>query len=220
VVFNEVKMTYKDSVEKSELLLDPSYLVYEDDDLFQSVRDDDDDDQSVKVDQSVRERENSDPENSETSDQEDLTKSTPSAESPTEVQPVGKNLTPPPADLSRPVGVDQAAPLHAAEDTLVAPADQDDDDELSVLMSDPEPTEQEAPDEMTNQQDPDNRLISEENNPLILNYSRSKIRHDYKQLHHKNFVKSAKIGPIEAVGHGLVILKMFEQAINGPQTKE
>jgi hypothetical protein len=58
------------------------------------------------------------------------------------------------------------------------------------------------------------------NNSLILNYSRSKIRHDYKQLHHKNFVKSAKIGSIEAFEHDLVILKTFEQIINDPQTKK
>jgi DNA-binding transcriptional MocR family regulator len=38
----------------------------------------------------------------------------------------------------------------------------------------------------------DNRLISEEHNSLILNYSRSKIRHNYKQLHRRDFVKSTK----------------------------
>jgi type IV secretory pathway VirB10-like protein len=213
VVFNEAKMTYKNPVEKSELLLDLSYLGYENDDPFQPVKNDDEDDQSVKIDQSMRERENSDSENSENSDhqEENLTETAPPADSPTEVQPVGGNLTPPPADSSQPVRVDQTAPLHAAED----------DDELSILVSDPEPAEQEEPNEMTNQQGADNRLISEENNPLILNYPRSKIRHDYKQLHHRGFVKAAKkIEPIESPEHGLVTPKTFEQAINGPQAKE
>jgi hypothetical protein len=41
VIFNEAKMTYKNLVEKSELLLDLLYLKYENDDSFQSVRDDD-----------------------------------------------------------------------------------------------------------------------------------------------------------------------------------
>jgi hypothetical protein len=73
VIFNEAKMTYKNSVEKSELLLDSFYLRYENDDPFRSVRDDDDDDdQSVRIDQSVKERENSDSENSENSDQEEI----------------------------------------------------------------------------------------------------------------------------------------------------
>ncbi len=145
------------------------------------------------------------------------------------MQPVGGNLTPSPADSSQPVKVDQAAPLHAAEDTLVAPADQDDDDELSVLVSDSKSDEvinhqlddQAQSKEMINQQGADNRLISEENNSLILNYSRSKIRHDYKQLHHRGFVKAAKkIESIESSEHGLVTSKTFEQAINESQTKE
>ncbi len=124
---------------------------------------------------------------------------------------MGENLTSSSADSSQSVRVDQIASL--AENTLVASADQDDDDELSVLMSDSE-----SDDQSDNQSD--NRLISEENNALILNYSRSKIRHDYKQLHHKNFVKSAKIESIEAVDHGLIILKTFEQIINDSQAKE
>jgi hypothetical protein len=214
-------MTYKSPVEKSELLLDSLYLRYEDDDSFRSVRDEDD--QSVKVDQSVRKNqslqgENSDSENSEDSDhqEENLTETAPPAESPTEVQPVGGNLTPPPADSSQLVGVDQAAP-HAAEETLVASANQDDDDDHFVLANDPDP----KPDDQIDDQS-DNRLISDENNPLILNYSRSKIRHDYKQLHHRDFVKAAKqiesIGSI--AGHGLVISKTFEQIINDSQAKE
>ncbi len=69
--------------------------------------------------------------------------------------------------------------------------------------------------EMINQQEADNRLISEENNSLILNYSKSKIRHDYKQLHHRDFVKAAK--SIESIAdHDLVIFKTFEQVINDP----
>jgi hypothetical protein len=49
VIFNKAKMTYKNPVEKSELLLNSFYLRYENDDSFQSVRDDDDD-QSVRID--------------------------------------------------------------------------------------------------------------------------------------------------------------------------
>jgi hypothetical protein len=219
-------MTYKSSVEKSEFLLDSFYLEYEDDDPFRPVRDEND--QSVRIDQSVRVRdessadensegENSDSENSEDSDhqEENLTETAPPAESPTEVQPVGGNLTPPPADSSQPVGFDQAA-SHAAEETLVASADQDGDDDHFVLAGDPDP----EPDDLIDDQ-PDNRLISDENNPLILNYPRSKIRHDYKQLHHRGFVKAAKqIGSMKAAGHGLVTSKIFEQTINGSQTKE
>jgi hypothetical protein len=36
-MFNEAKMTYKNSVEKSELLLDSLYLGYEDDDHFNQL---------------------------------------------------------------------------------------------------------------------------------------------------------------------------------------
>ncbi len=55
-----------------------------------------------------------------------------------------------------------------------------------------------------------------------MNYSRSKIRHDYKQLHHRSFVKAAKkIETIESIAdHDLVILKTFEQIINDSQAKE
>jgi type IV secretory pathway VirB10-like protein len=223
-------MTYKSSVEKSELLLDSLYLEYENDDSFRSVKDEND--QSVRTDQSVKMRdessadensedENSDSENSEDSNhqKDNLTETPPSAASLIEMQPVRGNLTPPPADSSQPVKVDQAAPLHAAEN----------DDDLSVLMSDSKSDEminhqsddQAQSKKMINQQETDNRLISEENNSLILNYSRPKVRHDYKQLHHKDFVKAAKIGSIESVAeHGLVILKIFEQTINDSQAKE
>ncbi len=57
VMFNEVKMMYKSSVEKSELLLDSFYLRYEDDDLFRSIKNKDD--QSVKIDQSMKKLQNS-----------------------------------------------------------------------------------------------------------------------------------------------------------------
>jgi hypothetical protein len=222
-------MTYKSSVEKSELLLDSFYLGYEDDDSFRSVRDDEDD-QSVRVDQSVRKRdensegENSYSENSEDSDhqEENLIETASSAESLTEVQSVRRNLILSSADSSQPVRVDQAAPL--AEDTLVVSADQDGDDQF-ILAGDSDPDEMENSVNQANDQiddQSDNRLISDENNSLILNYSRSKIRHDYKQLHHRGFVKAAKqIGSIESTaGHGLVTSKIFEQAINGSQAKE
>jgi vacuolar-type H+-ATPase subunit I/STV1 len=173
----------------------------------------------------VRERdensedENSDSENSENSNQEDnLTETLSSVESLTEMQSVRGNLTSSPADSSQSVRVDQAASLHAAEKTLVVSANQDDDDELSVLMNDPKSDDQ-SNDQIDDQSD--NRLISDENNSLILNYSRSKIRHDYKQLHHKNFVKATKIESIEsAAEHDLVISKTFEQIINDSQAKE
>jgi hypothetical protein len=61
-------MTYKSSVEKSELLLDSFYLGYENDDSFRSIRN--------EIDQSVRMRdensadENSEDENSESENSE------------------------------------------------------------------------------------------------------------------------------------------------------
>jgi hypothetical protein len=186
----------------------------------------------VKVDQSVKERENSDSENS--NHQDDLIESISFADSFTEMQSVGRILISSSADSSQSVRVDQIASLHAAENTLVVSADQDDDDkhtndELSVLMSDSKSNEminhqlddQTQSKEMINQQEADNRLISEENNSLILNYSRSKIRHDYKQLHHRSFVKAAKkIESIESSEHDLVTSKTFEQVINESQAKK
>jgi hypothetical protein len=206
-------MTYKSPVEKSELLLDSLYLEYENDDSFRSVRDEDD--QSVRKNHSLQdensESENSDSENSEDSNhqEENLIEIISSAESFTEMQSVRRNLISSSADSSQPVRVDQVASL--AENTLVVPADQDDDDELSVLMSDSNSDDQS-----------DNRLISDENNSLILNYSRSKIRHDYKQLYHRNFVKAAKhIESIKSIAdHDLVTSKIFEQIINDSQAKE
>jgi hypothetical protein len=65
VIFNEVKMTYKNFVEKSKLLLDSLYLRYKNNDSFRSVKNDDDNnDQLVRIDQSVKKRKNSDSKNS------------------------------------------------------------------------------------------------------------------------------------------------------------
>jgi hypothetical protein len=95
-MFNEVKMTYKNPVEKSELLLDSLYLKYENDDSFQSVRDDDDD-------QSVRMRdENSDSENS-NHQEKTLIEIISSAESLTEMQSMRRNLISSSADSSQSV---------------------------------------------------------------------------------------------------------------------
>jgi hypothetical protein len=179
----------------------------------------------MRIDQSVRMRdessadenskdENSDSENSENSNQEDnLIETFSSAESLTEVQSVRGNLISSSTDSSQSVEIDQIASLHAAEKTLEVSADQDDDDQF-ILANDSKS------DDQTDDQS-DNRLIFDENNSLILNYSRSKIRHDYKQLHHKNFVKATKIESIESVAeHDLVISKIFEQTINDSQTKK
>jgi hypothetical protein len=89
-MFNEAKMTYKNSVEKSKLLLDSLYLDYENDDSFQSIKNDDEDDQSVRIDRSVRKRENPDSENSENSDhqKENLIETISSTDSLTEMQSV------------------------------------------------------------------------------------------------------------------------------------
>jgi hypothetical protein len=210
-------MTYKSLVEKSEFLLDSFYLDYEDDDSFRSIKDDDEDDQSMRVDQSVKKRdqnpedensedENSDSENSKDSNhhEDNLIETISSADSFTEMQSVRGNLISSSTDSSQSVKVDQTASL--------------DEDELSVLMSDSKSDDQ--TNDQTNDQT-DNHLIFDENNSLILNYSRLKIRHDYKQLHHRDFVKTAKqIGSIEAVDHDLVTLKIFEQIINDSQAKE
>ncbi len=93
VMFNEAKMTYKNSVEKSELLLDSLYLDYEDDDSFQSIKNDDEIDQSVRKNQSLQD-ENSESENSENSDhqEENLIETISPADSLTEVQSVRENL--------------------------------------------------------------------------------------------------------------------------------
>jgi hypothetical protein len=127
---------------------------------------------------------------------------------------VRENLISSSADSSQSVKVDQAASLHEVEDTLVVSANQDDEDDHFVLTNDSESNE------MINSvnKETNNNLISDENNSLILNYSRSKIRHDYKQLHQKEFVKAFK--QIESSEHDLVISKTFEQIINDPQAKE
>jgi hypothetical protein len=134
------------------------------------------------------------------------------------MQSVRRNLISSSTDSSQSVRIDQIASLHAAEKTLVVSANQDDDDELSVLMNDSKSDDQ-SDDQINDQSN--NRLIFDENNSLILNYSRSKIRHDYKQLHHKDFVKATKIESIKSIAeHDLVILKIFEQTINDSQAKE
>ncbi len=113
----------------------------------------------------------------------------------------------------------QIASTHAAE-TEINPADEN--AKHFVLVSEPENQPEAIVSEMINQAESvvknqaDNRLISEEHNSLILNYSRSKIRHDYKQLHRRDFVKSAKFES----GHELITSKTFEQIINGPQAKK
>ncbi len=57
-------MTYKNLVEKSKLLLDSLYLDYEDDDSFRLIKNDNEDDQLMRIDQSVKARdENSESEN-------------------------------------------------------------------------------------------------------------------------------------------------------------
>jgi hypothetical protein len=214
-------MTYKNSVEKSELLLDLFYLRYENDDSFRSVKNDEDD-QLMKIDQSMKENyslqdknsesENSDSENSKNSNQEEnLIEIVLSAESFTEVQSVRRNLISLSTDSSQSVRIDQAASLHAAEKTLVVSANQDNDDDHFVLTNDSNSKSNDQIDDQTN-----NRFIFDENNSLILNYSRSKIKHDYKQLHHRDFVKAAKqIESIESiVDDDLVTSKIFEQIIN------
>jgi hypothetical protein len=227
-MFNDVKTTYKSSVEKSEFLLDSFYLRYENDDSFRSVRNDDEDDQSVKINQLMRmqdqnskdensEDENSDSENSKDSNhQEDnLIETLSSAESLTEMQSVRENLTLLSTDLSQSVKIAQIASFYAAEKTLIVSANQDNDDNQFVLTNDSDSNEtKNSINQKTN-----NCFISKKNNALILNYSRSKIKHDYKQLHHKNFVKAAK--SIKSIAdHDLIILKTFEQIINDSQTKK
>jgi hypothetical protein len=220
-------MTYKSSVEKSESLLDSLYLRYKNDDSFRSVKDDDENDQSVRVDKSMKKRdqssedknsedensedENSELENSENSDQkENLIETVSSAESLTEMQLVKRNLISSSADSSQSVRIDQVASF--AENTLIVSAGQDDDDDHFVLTNDSNSDDQtnDQIDDQTN-----NRRISDENNSLILNFSRSKIRHDYKQLHHKDFVKAAKqIESIKSIAdHDLVTFKTIEQVI-------
>jgi hypothetical protein len=169
----------------------------------------------VKIDQSVRQHKNSESKNLENLNQEDLIEIISSVDSLTEMQSVRENLISSSTNSSQQVRIDQIASLHATENTLVVSAnDNDDDDELSVLMSDSKSNE------IINHQT-DNRLISEENNSLILNYSRSKIRHDYKQVHQRDFVKATKIESIESVSeHDLIISKTFEQIINDSQAKE
>jgi hypothetical protein len=48
--------------------------------------------------------------------------------------------------------------------------------------------------------------LIEQNNSLVLNYLRSKIRHDYKQLHHRDFVKSV-------IAYEIKTLVIYEEAM-------
>jgi hypothetical protein len=47
------------------------------------------------------------------------------------------------------------------------------------------------------------------------------MRHDYKQLHQSDFVKTAKTESIKSIAeYDLIIFKTFEQIMNDSQTKE
>ncbi len=117
----------------------------------------------------------------------------------------------------------QVASTHAAE-AEITPAEDDQNAKHFVLVKELEQkminqADQSVADQAANQAEllTNNQLISEKHNSLILNYPRSKIRHDYKQLHRRGFVKSAKI---ESMRHDLITSKTFEQIINEPQAKE
>jgi hypothetical protein len=206
VIFNEAKLTYKNSDQKT--LVDSPYSGDEMNDPFQSVRDD----QSVKeplTDENF---------------QQNQEKVTPPAES---LQPVkDSQKTAYQAD-------NQAASTHAAE-AEITPADNSDAEHF-VLVNELEDqtkminqADQSVADQAANEAElvADNQLISEKHNPLILNYPRPKIRHDYKQLHRRGFTKSAKQqkGFVKSAKfeprHDLITPKTFEEVINEPQTKE
>lgn len=53
-------------------------------------------------------------------------------------------------------------------------------------------------------------------NPLILHEPRRKIRHEYKQLNIRKFVKAA----IFVQSYNIVTPKIYEEAMAGPQAKE
>lgn len=44
--------------------------------------------------------------------------------------------------------------------------------------------------------------------------------HDYRQLHQRGFAKAAKTSVSILPRHGIVAPKTYEEAVNGPQTKE
>ncbi len=114
-------------------------------------------------------------------------------------------------------------------------ADDDDENEDFVLVKQSTENELMIVDESMidiemkndrNENESSNELISKENNVLILDYLRPKVRHDYKKLHEKDFAtktkgftKSAKKIPQIDV-HKLKTSKTFKQVINEPQTKK
>jgi hypothetical protein len=118
------------------------------------------------------------------------------------MQSVKKNLILSSTDSSQSVRIDQIA-SYAVEKTVISSASQDDDQ--FIVVNDSKSTDSNEMKNSVNQKT-NNHLISEKNNSLILNYSRSKIRPDYKQLHHKSFVKSAKFESIKAVNHDVKLM--------------
>jgi hypothetical protein len=59
--------------------------------------------------------------------------------------------------------------------------------------------------------------LIQENNSLILNYSRRKVRHDYRQLHHREFVKSAKL---VSSFHEIDTSNIYEEAMIDSQSNQ
>ncbi len=208
MIFNEKKLIYKNFDQKTSV--DSFYQDDEMNDSFQSVRNEND--QSVRDDQSLR-NENFTQKNRNV-ESENQEKVISSAES---WQSVRGNQ-----ERKTAYQVDQIASTHTAE-TEINSADEN--AKHFVLVSELETkminqVDQSVVDQTANQAELviDNQLIFEKYNSLILNYSRSKIRHDYKQLHPRSFVKSTKQA-FES-GHGLITSKTFEQVTNGLQAKE
>jgi hypothetical protein len=63
-----------------------------------------------------------------------------------------------------------------------------------------------------NHADQSQELIKK-NNLLVLNYSRSKISYDYKQLNHRDFVKSV-------IAHEIKTLVIYEEAMIDSQANQ
>jgi hypothetical protein len=207
VIFNERKLIYKNFDQKTSV--DSFYQDDEMNDSFQSVRDEND--QSVR--KSLR-NENFGQENRNV--EENVISSAESLQSVGDSQETAYQVE------------NQVASTHAVEVEIIS-ADNSDAEHF-VLVNELEDQFEAIVSEMINQVDQsvvhqtanqaelvaDNQLISEKHNSLILNYSRSKIRHDYKQLHRRDFVKSTKFES----RHELIISKTYEQVINGSQAKE
>ncbi len=203
MIFNERKLIYKNFDQKTSA--DSFYSDDEMNDSFQSVKNEND--QSVK--KSLRD-ENFDQKNRNVKKNQQMISSAESLQSMRNSQKTTYQVD------------NQIASTHAIE-TEINPADEN--AKHFVLVNELEnqtkminQVDQSETDQTANQAElvADNQLISEEHNSLILSYSRPKIRHDYKQLHRRNFVKSAKFES----GHGLITSKTFEQVINEPQAKE